>query len=165
MANRPGTWVDTRLSAVLADTVAQQFELSGALLSDTLTVDRLIGRLRMMPNDLQAQVTGGMNVDLAIGVASETAFDLGTTGTPDVTDVTKFPPRGWLYKSRMWVIKDHATGTASEQLVVDTLAFDLRAARKFDKGSLYVKFESNTTEGGTTYAVRMSGIIRAYILT
>jgi len=163
---RERSWSDSRISVNLAPIVPQQVDLNLAGPDgNTLTVVRLVGRLYAFPNDLQAQVTGGMRIEVAIGVASQVAFDLGVTGTPNLEDVSELPIRGWLYRTQMIVIKDHATGTTSEQLHVDTIMFDLRAARKLDRGRLYIKFEANTSEGGTTYDVRLGGIVRALILS
>ncbi len=163
---RERSWSDTRISVSLADGVPQQVDLNAAGPSgNTLTVVRLVGRLYAFPASLSSQVTGAMRIDVAIGVSSKVAFDLGITGTPDLELVTELPIRGWLYRQQMIVIKDHSSGSVNEYTTVDTLAFDLRAARKLDRGSLYIKFESNTSDGATTYSVRLGGIVRSLILS
>ncbi len=163
---RHRSWSDTRVTIALVNTIPQQIDLNLAgPAGETLTVVRLIGRLTCFANDQSAQVTGAMAIEVAIGVSGRTAFDLGTTGTPNLTAMGEVPPRGWLYRQQMVTWKDHATGTTSEQFKGDTLAFDVRAARKLDRGALYVKFDSNTSNGGTTFDVRMTGIIRALFLT
>ncbi len=163
---RHRAWGDTRVSVVLVNGTPQQIDLNLAgPQGETLTVVRLIGRLTGYPNDIEAQVTGAMGVDLACGVSGATPFALGVTGTPDLQDVSELPPRGWLYRSQMLVLKDHASGATSEQLHVDTLAFDLKAGRKLDRGVLYVKFESFNSNGATAFNVRLTGVIRALLLT
>ena len=163
---RHRSWGDTRVSVVLVDAVAQQIDLGLAgPQEETLTVVRVIGRLVVYPNDLEAQVTGAMAVAVAIGISGRTPFDLGITGTPDLTDMGELPPRGWLYRQQMLTIKDHATGTTSEQLHVDTLAFDVRAARKLDRGVAYIKMQSFNSNGATAFSARLTGIIRTLFLT
>jgi len=163
--NRPRSWGDTQVSLNMSPTVAQQLDLNlFGPQGDTLTVVRLIGRVVAHPNSLEGQLTGAMQVDIGIGVAANVAFALGTTGTPDLTVSSELPARGWLYRQRMLVMKDHATGTVNEQTYVDVLSFDLKASRKLDRGNLYVKFETNNSTGASTFDVRLTGIIRALIL-
>jgi len=163
---RHRVWGDTIVSLALVDNVPQQIDLNSAgPVGDTLTVVRLIGRLTAYPNDQQAQVTGAMKIDVVIGVASQTAFDLGITGTPNIQAVAEVPPRGWMYRSQMITMKDHATGTTNEHTHVDGLAFDVKAARKLDRGRIFIKVESATSNGGTTFDVRLAGVVRALFLT
>ncbi len=163
---RNRSWGDTLVSLNLSSTVAQQIDLNlFGPAGDTLTVVRLIGRLVAFPNAQEQQVTGAMAIEVGIGVSGATPFSLGITGTPDLSLASELPPRGWLYRQRMLTMKDHATGTTSEHVHVDTLAFDLRAARKLDRGNVYVKFESNLINGITPFDVRLVGVIRTLILT
>ena len=103
-------------------------------------------------------------VDVGIGVSSVEAFAVASAaGLPDITDVTNFPPRGWLYAATKPVsqILDAAGGVS----IVDVKAefdFDLRAMRKIDKGVLFLLMEQNNiTVGG---AMQVTGRIRTLCL-
>ena len=163
---RHRSWADRRISLTLVPGVPQQLDLLTSLPAmDTATVVRLIGRLSVFPNSIEQQVTGGMIVDIGIGVSAQEAFAVGGLSLPDVTVNDDSPIRGWLYRSQMLCVKDHASGVTNEFTFVDQLHFDARAARKVDRGNLYVRFESNTSNGATTFDLRMAGLIRTLVLT
>ncbi len=163
---RHRVWGDTNISIVLAPGIEQQIDLNLAgPVGDTLTVVRIIGRLHAFPNDQSAQVTGAMKADYAIGVSAAPAFALGVTATPDVRLPAEVPPRGWLFKGQLLTMKDHSSGTTNEHTHVDMDKWDVRAARKLDRGIVYVKFNANTSNGGTTFDVRLTGTIRTLFLT
>jgi len=163
---RPRAWGDTHLSLALLDGVVQEKDLLVNLASsDTRTVVRLIGRLNAQPNSISGQVDGSMVLSIGIGVVAAEAFAVQGTAMPNPSIVTEQPARGWLYKSTMVVTKEHASGTENEYTFIDTLAFDVRAARKIDRGVLFFSIESNNATGATAFDVRLSGVIRALCLS
>ncbi len=158
-------WGDRNISVTLVPTVSQQLVLLANLSGgDTKTLVRLIGRLVAQPNDLVAQVDGSMVVDIGIGVVTDQAFAVAGASMPDPTLAAQQPARGWLYKQQMVVTKEHATGTTNEFTHIDTLQFDLKAARKVDRGTLFVRFEANNLTGASPFDVRLAGVIRALCL-
>ena len=165
MPNRPRAWGDRNIGLTLVTTIAQQIDLlSNFSASDTITAARLIGRLVAMPSSLTAQVEGVMQLDLAVGVVTDEAFVAAGAAIPNPSVEGAQPARGWLYKSRMFCMKEHDTGTTNEFTYIDTLQFDVRAARKVDRGKLMFVVESNTAQG-TAFNVGLRGVIRALCLT
>jgi len=162
---RPRAWADFLLSMVLAPGTAQSVDLlTSAVNSDTITVGRLIGRIHVHPDSLTAQVDFGATINVGIGVASADAFGVGTAALAGIATAADAPARGWLYRSQMHVTKVHSSGTDYEYGEDDTLAFDVRAMRKVDKGVLYFTAQS-TSVVGTAGSLRLTGIIRAMCLT
>ncbi len=164
MASRPRAWSDNDISQVLATTVQQKVDLLGNMSAfDNKTVVRMIGRLHAFPNDLIAQVDGAMKVDIAVGVTSLEAFAAGIFPDPD--DASEQPIHGWLYRTQMVAIKEHATGTTNEYQHTDTLQFDVKGSRKVDRGVLFLVTESNNITGATAFDVRLTGMWRCLALT
>jgi len=133
-------------------------------LSDTLTVARVIGKLEI--GYLVSTTPGDSlsSVNIGIGVASVEAFAVAATaGLPNPTDITAFPPRGWLYVQTAAVRQ--VVSTSGDGLIDHwaTFEFDLRGMRKIDKGVLYLIMEQNNiTIGG---AMQVVGRVRALCLT
>jgi len=163
---RPAAWADSMVSMGLADGVSQSLNMLTTLsASDTKTAVRLVGRLSALPQTPEGQVDGVMSVRLGIGVAASEAFGIANSaGLPQPDIAADVPIRGWLYRQHMLVAKEHATGTTNEWTHVDTVQFDLRAARKVDRGVLYFIVEANVVDG-TAFNVRLTGLLRALCLT
>ncbi len=163
---RPRAWGDLNLSINLAEGVRQQVDmLANLTVSDTRTVVRLIGRLVAQPNGISGQVDGSMRVDFGIGVATQEAFTAGGTSLPNPQNPGQQPARGWLQKDHMITTKEHATGVENEYTFIDVVRWDLRAARKVDRGVLFFTVESSNAVGATAFDVRLTGTLRALCLT
>ena len=150
----------------LVDATPQQADLlTQAPDLDTITVTRLIGRLYLVHNDLNAQVDSHMAVNLGIGVASVEGFGVAASaGLPIVGAAASSPPRGWLYRTQMDCLKVHATGTTNEITIRDMVSFDIGAMRKVDQGVLFFLAESfDLAHSAAT--VRLTGLVRALCLT
>ncbi len=163
---RPAAWADTMLSMALGDGVSESANMLTTLSpSDTKTVVRLVGRLTALPQTPDAQVDGVMSVRMGIGVAAAEAFGIAASaGLPQPDIAADVPIRGWLYRQHMLVGKEHAGGVTNEWAHVDMVQFDLRAARKVDRGVLYFIAEANVIDG-TAFGVRLIGLLRALCLT
>ncbi len=163
---RSRSWADKRLVgetlAVGTPVLEDLLEFLGDS-SNELTVVRIIADITV-----QYLVTTTVNdslsiVDLGIGVIATSAF--GTpTAVPEPSIETEFPPRGWIYVNSVPVsqILDAAGGVS----IVDSRAifkFDIRAMRKIDRGTLFLKIsQSNITVGG---AMQVTGRVRSLVLT
>ncbi len=132
---------------------------------DTRTAVRIIGRFVWQPNSISGQVDGSMKVDIGIGVATQEAFTAGGASLPNPSIETQQPARGWLYKQHMITTKEHASGVENELTFIDTLMFDVRAARKVDRGILFLATESNNATGATSFDGRLTGTIRVLCLS
>ncbi len=163
MVSRPRSWSDTRLAvASLIDGTPQIIDLlTDAQPLDTRTVIRLIGDFYFMYSPNSTVVDSLSIVDVGIGVASVEAVGVAVgAGLPDPKDTTNFPPRGWLYVNSQ-PVSQQAESTG----VLNTWAhfkFDLKAARKIDKGTLFFRMENtNIIVGGS---MRVIGRIRSLCL-
>ena len=160
---RPRAWSDSLfdtsiptggdlLSNLLAELVAVE----------TATVTRLIGHL-----NLQATSTGEVEyaeiVDVGIGVVSKEAFDVGVTAVPDPHVAGDVPARGWLYRARRLSIfgLPSVGGPFRIPAIFD---FDVRAARRVDRGRLFMYIHTTNT-GGTGTQMELVGLVRALALT
>ncbi len=163
---RRRAWADFFVDLNLANEVPQSVDLlTQAPDLDTITVARIIGRLHAAPDDLTSQIDGRMIVDIGIGVASVEGFAVAASaGLPIVSGGASSPPRGWLYRDEMSIIKVHSTGTTFEIMKDDRVRFDLGAMRKIDKGVLFFIAEADGA-AGTAFNVKLTGPIRCMILT
>jgi len=163
MASRPCSWNDTNLFgvALVAATPLEVDLLASAPTLDTLTVIRVIADITV-----QYQVDTTINdalsaVSMGIGVSSKEAFAVGGVSLPNPTNPTEYPPRGWLYVNTLPVAQllTSATGIINEAA---RFQLDMRAARKIDKGTLFMTMEQNTiTVGG---AMQVVGRVRVLCL-
>ncbi len=147
--NQSSTPASTNRLTLLAQPTATESRLAG------LTLLRTIIRLDLAPIVMDAG-EGSARMDLGIGVASQEAVTLGSTGLPDPADPEAFPPRGWVWRSRYRVWQ-----TAADRAVVvwREIDLDLRARRKLDNGEPYIIF-SNTAQEGAAVSVQLVGWIR-----
>ena len=132
---------------------------------DTLTAVRILGEISFHVQTL-SEIEFMQHIDLGIGVASLEAFNVGVTALPDPLTSTEYPPRGWLYIARRVVTQSLPTGGTPTAMYRETarFMFDLRAARKIDKGILFLH-AVNTNFDGTDSTVSMIGRVRALCLT
>jgi len=165
MAKRPSAWADTRFNVTMVSTTPKIFDLAGSLLdTDRLTCVRVIGQLAFGPSSLSNQVDIQMSLDVGIGVVSQRAFDAGVTAVPIPGIQDEQPESGWLYRTQVVYWKEHASGSTGEIMIPAVWHFDIRAARKIDRGVLYLALEANPAVG-TAENGHVQGLIRALILT
>ena len=163
---RRRAWADFVVALTLVVDVPQSVNLlTQAPDLDTITVARLIGKLTAVPSSLTTQVDSEMIVDIGVGVASVEAFGVAASaGLPVVNAAASAPPRGWLYRAQLHVVKVHSTGTTFEILIQGQDQFDIGAMRKVDKGRLYLVTQS-TLIGGSAMNLSLTGLVRAMCLT
>jgi len=143
--------------------VAQRIDLLQELTaSDTITAVRLIGSLFFMPENLISQEDTAMSVAMAIGVAARDSFAAGVVPSAGIPGET--PARGWMWRSRMMLYKEHATGSAGEIMIPGEKNFDVRANRKVDRGVLYLEVITINILH-TAVNTRLEGLVRALCLT
>jgi len=162
---RPLAWGDTIFNDVILDGAGLTpilnllTELSP---SDTVTVTRLIGYVTVVPQDSSLNVHCQQQVSLGIGVASREAFDAGVI--PDPNSQSEQPARGWLYRDVRTLLYQNSATFGVEDFVYPTFVFDVRAARKVDRGVCFLEMVNNNIFG-TSMIVRANGIVRALCQT
>jgi len=162
MASRRRAWADKRLAgnSLVAGTDILLDLLSDAVVSDTLTVIRIVGDLTVQ-YVVDTTVSDGLSiVDVGIGVAASSG--ISASAFPEVTGTTEYPARGWLYVASQPVSQLVTTTTG----IIDHPArfvFDLGAMRKIDRGLLMLRIaNTNITVGG---AMQVTGRVRVLCLT
>ena len=133
--------------------------LVGLTAADTKTVVRVIGHLDMQ-HPIGDDSEGSNTVDVAIGVTSREAFDLGTLPDPD--NVADYPMVGWLYMATK-LVSQHVNGTTGVWRHNATFDFDIRASRKVDRGVLWITILNKSFTGGNS--IEIFGRVRALCLT
>ncbi len=164
MVSRHTSWADTSFGGTsLVAATPQAFNLlADAPISDTMTVMRIIGSLEVGYLVTTTRADSLSVVSVGIGVSSAEAFSVAATaGLPNPTQTDQYPPRGWLYVQAKAVRQ-----VINPEGLVDhwaTFEFDLRGARKVDKGTLFMIIEQdNITVGG---AMQLVGRIRTLCKT
>ena len=115
------------------------------------TMIRTIIGVDLFP-DVQGAVTGVQRLTMGIGVASDDAFAAGSLPEPD--DQTDYPQGGWVYRASF-----NVADRVGESLPLVRVDQDLRAARKIDRSSVYLRIQ-NTAVQGSTFTIQLSGLIR-----
>jgi len=162
MAKRRLAWGTTRFQGILTSNVTQVTDLLSSLIDmDTLTAIRIVGHLVLIPSSVSASALGSTGVDFGIGVISAEALAAPTVPDPNVNgDV---PAAGWLYRSRLIHMREN-NGPTEAGGFIDSVDFDIRAARKVDRGKLFFATHPEAIDG-TILAVRLAGIIRVLCAT
>ena len=136
-----------------------EFGLEGV---DNLTVVRIIGELNVHYVVTTTIADSDSFVDVGIGVTSAQAFGVGAGSVPDPANSASFPPRGWLYAATGYVAQLITTDTGIVNINT-TFKFDIRAMRKIDKGTLFMRLaQANINVGG---AMEVVGRVRTLVLT
>ena len=99
---------------------------------------------------------GVAHANWGIGVESLEAFNGGTH--PDPATPLDAPTRGWVHRGSLVSFQNGAGAP-----VVSRTTADNRAMRKLDRG-VYVMVLDHAVVAGTSFAVRMSGLVRTLIL-
>ena len=99
---------------------------------------------------------GRQKIDLGIAVLDRDA--VAASAFPDPNAQDDRPPTGWVYRSSVG-----AQQNGSGAPILTNERFDLRAQRKLAGGQLTLVV-NNTSLGGTSFTVDISGIIRVLLL-
>ena len=164
MAERGRAWADQRFTgnALVAGTDFLSDLLQFAPDVDTLTAVRIIGDFDVHYDVTTTIADSDSFVDVGIGVSSVEAFAAGAAALPDPANSTSFPPRGWLYASTGYVAQLVTSSTGIWNINA-RFQFDLRAMRKIDKGTLFLRIaQANINVGG---AMEIVGRVRTLCLT
>jgi len=159
VAKRQTNWVDSLVTMVIANNAQGALNLSAGVptggVARGASCIRCIYDLSFL-SETVAGAWGAANDDYGIGVESEEAFNAGTH--PDPNAPSDHPIRGWLVRGRA-VSSQNGTGTP-----VTTRHFgDIRSARKMENGFLVLVVNHNIILG-TSYSVRVTGLVRSLIL-
>jgi len=159
------TWVDFIASSLnLATGVALPVQDLLFDMHDTpvKTLDRLIIGLDIHVDNSDTNITSSARVDLGIGVCTREAFDAGVASVPQPAAGTEYPARGWLYAASYYLGFSNSATFGIEQYTFQRIDLDLKAARKVDKGVLFLAGFNTAHQGTTQYAI--TGRIRSLML-
>ncbi len=92
---------------------------------------------------------------------SQDAFGAGAV--PDPKDVADRPVKGWLWRDQFIVADEQVAGFSRSQQSGAEVRMDLRGRRKLEASELVLIAENTATEG-SSFSVRISGIIRCVAL-
>ena len=117
------------------------------------TLIRIIIRLSVFAT-VPGVVSGNVRMNYGIGLSSDDAF--AANALPEAGVADDFPVAGWLWRDA-FVVRDEtlASGIVDHQRI----ALDLRAMRKLDRSSIWLRVEAAALEG-TSFNVFTSGLIR-----
>ena len=152
-------WIDTLMSHnVVAGTEVIQSLLGAASSADTQgwTVGRMIGDLYLFSATV-AGAWGAHRLDLGAGTFPQEGFAAGVVADP--SESTDEPRGGWMFRTRCVVGQNGAGGG----FALARCQFDMRAMRKLDGDEFALVLET-VLEAGTTFTVRVVGIIRTLVL-
>ena len=161
---RPLAWADTLISAAISSGagISALDLLADLAAADVKTVMRLVGHLNVGVTNGATTADGVQAIDVAIGVAASEAFVGGVL--PDANVDTDVPVRGWLWRDRLTVARWNASGTVEDWNYAE-VRFDIRSARKVDRGICFFTAFNSSIVGGTAYQVQLTGIVRALCAT
>ncbi len=154
---RPTDWVDTVHSTAVVSGGQAVNSLLGALAPEDYRGATLIRTILAigLTSTTVAGVWGTQVVDMAIGIASQEAFNAGIVPDPNVG--ADKPARGWIYRVRKVVGQNGVGGT-----VVHEVSADIRGARKIENGEVYL-IMTNANLAGTPFTVAVTGLERLLI--
>ena len=158
---RRRAWADALLDEDLGSGQLNIDLLASAPAVDTITTARLIGRIQVVPVALDATDDAIQIIDMGIQVVTAEAFAAAVV--PDPFTQADAPARGWLWRTRMVMLKQNSTGTV-EDFIYPLVEFDLGTMRKVDKGKLVLTVDKQST-AGVAFSVTVIGIIRTLCLT
>ena len=127
------------------------------------TVTRLVVGMDLHIGNPDTNAVSVARVNLGVGVATEEGFDAGQASIPSPAVTTEFPIHGWLWRAQYTVIFSNSATFGIEMHVGPRIDLDLRAARKVDKGILYLSATNIPIQG--TLDWEMTGLVRALMLT
>ncbi len=154
MPARPTDWLDTRLGMTVTSGGQQNQSLMGAVTNieaRRYTCIRMFVRIECHSNSV-AGAYGVQQLDIGIGITSVEAFNAGVLPDPNV-DNDK-PAKGWMYRTKL-LVGQNGVGVNP----IYSVMADVRAARKIERGELFIVVNSGSTVG-TTFTMTVSGLIR-----
>ncbi len=158
MAKRRTYWIDNRIDMTIATGAAAtttMFENNPPIDIRGHTVIREVIDLYAHSNTV-AGAFGTQVLDIAMGIASQEAFNAGVF--PDPSTENDRPARGWLMRCCM-VPSQNGVGTP----ITTRYQLDNRSARKILDGELYLTV--NSTAGiGTSFTSRIFGLVRILMM-
>ncbi len=138
--------------------------LVGAVVDlQTKTIIRWIGRLLVIPSVVANSSISAQLISLGIGVTSRDAFIAGGAAVPNAQTPTEFPVAGWVIRDQAVMVNQQDSGTV-EAWHFPEFRFDIRAARKVDRGIAFMSITNADLIAGTT-AVKVAGVIRCLVKT
>ena len=154
-------WIDTLLDEQVA---SGGLDLT-SLMTGVTEIDTRMAGLTLLRTIIGLHVAhlihdsgeGSQRVNLGIGVASQPAFALGTSGVPDPSaNGAAGPPRGWVWRASYVTY-----GFAADQAAVfdNRVDRDIRSRRKLDNGECYMII-SNAADQGSTGTIAVIGLVR-----
>ncbi len=160
---RPLAWGDTLLDVLLVDATPMTAInlLTNLVASDTITTMRVIGRLRLIANDIDVNVTTQTQGSFGIGVTSLEAFS--ANALPDPQTASEQPARGWLWRESVVGSYERKAGVAA-MWTFPEMVFDMRSSRRVDRGVCYLNgFQGNVSNTASSW--RLVGLIRVLCAT
>ena len=148
MPSRPTAWGFTNFTQAFTSGLRVTINLLTDLTpSDTITVDRIIVHLEVVP-EISAHVIGMQRLVLGIGVCSVEAFAVANSvGVPDPSVSSEIPPRGWLWSDVLTMFTTEGQTNADFIWKFSEVRVDLRASRKVDRGVCFLTVSSKTVLG------------------
>ena len=159
---RGRAWSDNLIANVLAGSTHDNVDLlAGVTDLDTMTVVRLVGHLWVVPTEEGTAGFTIQSISCGVQVVSDEALTAGAVAHPAVAN--DVPSRGWLWRA---VICEYirTVSNVTETWLYPEVRFDIRAARKVDRGKLVLTMEKAALSG-TQHDVMVVGIVRALVLT
>ena len=103
-------------------------------------------------------------IHVGIGIASQEAFDVETL--PDLNTTGDYPTLGWYYAEAKILQQKLPTGGTPTAMFVQNARFDvdLHAARKVDRGRMYMQMMNVNLDGSAT-AIVVAGRVRTLFVT
>jgi len=155
---RKAQWIDTLALSNIVDggqALTSMMGGMGTVDSRGLTTSRIIVDLSL---SAPVAVSDGLQtVSLGIAVVSQEAFNASVVPDPNLG--ADRPPRGWLWRTQV-VVAGAASMSSAQPL---RLMADIRGMRKVDDGEL-ILITNNDSNDGTTFTVRLRGILRTIFL-
>ncbi len=129
----------------------------------TKTVIRCIGRLLVIPSVVANATVSAQRMTLGIGVISRESFAAAGTSVPNPGLAVEAPITGWYFKDAATLVNQQDSGTVEAWHFPEFL-WDIRAARRVDRGIFFLRFQNNDLLAGTT-TVKVVGLVRCLVLT
>ena len=152
---RRTTWTDVNVGSDIATGDTAVFSLHTGLISKNLdlTLTRMLV-IFSVGASTPGVVSGQQELFFGAGVVAQDAFTASAVSDPE--QAGDEPTRGWVWKSHL-LIRDETLATGYIPPV--RLNEDIHSQRKLDEGELFMAIANRPVEG-TTFAVRVKGVVR-----
>ena len=156
---RPRTWVDINIDENLTSgsSFIKDLLVNAVVDLQTKSIIRWIGRLLVIPSTVANSTVSAQLVSLGIGIVSRDGFAVAG-GVPNPQTATDFPITGWVIRDQAVLVNQQDSGTV-EAWHFPEFRFDIRAARKVDRGIAMLHVAQVDLIAGTT-AVKIAGLVR-----